>query len=182
MTKLFAILFASLFTKNIVCYRYIGVNGGTLSSDTFRKSVYLGAFSTAGAILSTVVCYPVFAYLLIPLKLSALFTLLYASVTAAVMFLSHKYLPFLKSGFDKYQLLVAYGISLGIAALCAMEQNVLYALLAALFYGLGLLLVLAIFYCVQLSLKHSRVPEFLKGTPLDLVIVSIISLIFYGLA
>ena len=56
------------------------------------------------------------------------------------------------------------------------------ALLAALFYGLGLLLVLAIFYCVQLSLKHSRVPEFLKGTPLDLVIVSIISLIFYGLA
>ena len=58
MTKLFAILFASLFTKNIVCYRYIGVNGGTLSSDTFRKSVYLGAFSTAGAILSIVWIFP----------------------------------------------------------------------------------------------------------------------------
>lgn len=182
MTKLFAVLIAGLFTKNIVCYRCIGVNGGTLSSDTFRKSVYLGAFSTAGALLSTLVCYPLLAYVLSPLKLSSLFTLVYACVTAAVMFLSHKYLPFLKCGFDNYQMLVAYGISLGIATLCALEQNLLYALSAALFYGLGLLLILAIFYCVRLSLKESRVPEFLRGTPLDLVIVSIISLIFYGLA
>ncbi len=182
MTKIFSILIASLFTKNIVCYRCIGVNGGTLSSDTFRKSVYLGIFSTAGAVLSTLVCYPLFMYLLTPLNLSSLFTLLYASVTAAVMFLAHRFLPFLKNGFDNYQLLVAYGISLGIAALCAAEQNIFYALLAALFYGLGLLLVLAIFYCVRLSLKYSRVPHFLRGTPLDLIIVSIISLIFYGLA
>lgn len=182
MTKILAVLLASLFTKNIVCYRCIGVNGGTLSSDTFRKSVYLGIFSTAGAFLSTLVCYPIAEYVLTTLVLRSLFTLVYVCVTAAVMFLAHKFLPFIKNGFDNYQLLVAYGISLGIVALCTSEQNLFYALLSALFYGLGLLLVLAIFYCVRLSLKNSRVPKFLRGTPLDLIIVSIISLIFYGLS
>ena len=182
MTKLFAVLLASLFTKNIICYRCIGINGGTLSSDTFRKSILLGLFSTAGAFLSTLVCYPLFVYVLTPLKLSFLFTLVYTCVTAAIMFLSHRFLPFIKGGFDNYQLMVAYGISLGVASLCATETTYIFALLASLFYGLGLLLVLAIFYCVRLSLKQSRIPEFLQGTPLDLIMISIISLVFCGLS
>ncbi len=182
MTKVLLILLAGVFTNNIVCHRCVGIDGGVLSSDTMRRSLFLGVFSTLSALLCQAVCYPLYFFLLTRLGADFLFTLLYTLISAAIIFGAYRLSPFLVRQFDRKMLTVSCGISLGMACLSAAAESYLFSLLSVVSYGLGLLVVLLVFYCVRLSLKEARVPQFLRGTPLDLIIVSIIALVFLGLS
>ena len=182
MTKVLLILLSGVFTNNIVCHRCVGIDGGVLSSDTMRRSVFLGVFSTLSALVCEAMCYPLYFFVLTPLGADFLFTFLYTLLSAAIIFGAYRLLPFLSNRFDRKMLTVSCGISLGMACLSAAAESYLFSLLSVVSYGLGLIVVLLIFYCVRLSLREVRVPQFLRGTPLDLIIVSIIALVFLGLA
>lgn len=179
MRDILMLLLAGLLADNIICFRCIGIGNNSLSTDTLRRSAMLGLFITAAGTISVAVMYPLYQLLLL-WNIAFLKTLFIIAVCAAAVLAGKKLFPQLLDNFTSAQGAVAFGTVLGICCLCFDRLNFLHAVLAALFYGIGLLLVLCLFFCARLSLKPSRIPKALVGIPLDLIIISIISLVIYG--
>lgn len=179
MRNVFLLLLAGVLADNIICFRCIGIGNGILSTDTLRKSSSLGAFITAAGVAATAVIYPLMLLLKV-MSAEYLEIMLTVAVCAAAVLVGKRFFGGVVVNFTSSQGAVAFGTVMGICSISVAQQNYLYALLAALFYGAGLLLVLCLFFCARLSVRHSRIPLSLRGLPLDLIIVSIISLIVYG--
>lgn len=180
MNELLTVLISGLLADNIVCHRCIGIVGGEFSLTTFRSSLFYSLWVTLISLVSTAVCYPLQKYVFTPWGVPYFYIALTAAVTAALVFLMDK----LKKGnlfsFNTVQKTVIFASALGICNLCLGISKYYLALVAALAYGIGLLLTLLIFFCARLSLKHTRVPKLLQNTAIDLIIVAIISLLFHG--
>ncbi len=179
MRNLLLLLLSGVLADNIICFRTIGIGDGVLSTDTLRKSASLGLFITGASVAATAVIYPL--SLLLTLMNAEYFSImLTVTASAAAVLFGKRFFPDVVSNFTSAQGAVAFGTVMGICCISSTQQNYLFSLFAALFYGAGLLLVLCIFFCARLSVRHSRIPYSLRGLPLDLIIVSIISLIVYG--
>ncbi len=181
MYDILMLLLAGILVDNIICVHGVGITGGPLGADTLRRSALLGGYVTVSALLTTAVCYPVYTYLLLPIGGGYFSTLLFVLCCAGVVFGLPAVLPRLKSWFTQNQITVVFGTALGICCLAVFQQNILYALIAALFYGAGLLFLMCLFFCARLSLKPSRVPKAFSGFAIDLVITAIIALVIYGI-
>ncbi len=179
MRDVLMLLLAGTLADNLICFRCIGIGNNVLSTDTLRRSALLGAFMTVAGVASTALLFPI-NLLLNALNAGFLRTFFIISVCAAAVFAGKKLFPKLVCNFSSSQGAVAFGTVLGICCICLENAVFWQSVLAAFFYGLGLLLVLCIFFCARLSLKPARVPHALKGLPLDLIITAIIALIIYG--
>lgn len=180
MRDVFLALLTGLVADNLVCSRLIGITGSEFSLDTFRNSALFGALVTAVGFGSVLICYPVYRYLLCPAGIEYFYILLCVPVTTAVAALLFRLLPSVSGRYNHIQKIALAATSLGTVLLCLMQNNMLLALISALSYGIGLILVLCIFFCARLSLKESRLPAAFKGSAIDLVIIAVIALVFYG--
>ena len=180
MRDIMLVLLSGLVADNLICNRLIGITGSQLSLGTFRDSLFFGASVTAISFSSTLFCYPVYRYILTPLGGQYFYVLLTVLLTVGITVLGARFFPGLLRGFNYVHKTVLMATALGIVVISLRAGNILTALFASLCYGLGLLLTLAIFFCARLSLKESRVPDFFKGTPIDLIIIAIIALVFNG--
>ncbi len=180
MRELLTVLLLGVLADNLICFHTIGIGNNILSTKTLRKSAVLGCEITALGVITTAVIYPIYKFLVIPLGIACFKTLILILVCAAAIYVCKLVVPTLFGGFTSAQGAVAFGTVMGICCLCAEEKKFGFALLSAFFYGVGLLLVLCIFFCARLSLKESHIPRSLKGLPLDLIITAIIALVLYG--
>ncbi len=180
MREILMLLLAGVLADNLICFRTIGIGNNILSSDTLRKSATLGTSITLAGIVTTSVIYPVYKFIVVPMGIACFKTLILILVCAAAMYLGKLLLPSFFGSFTSPQGAVAFGTVMGICCISAEAGKFYLALLSALFYGAGLLLVLCIFFCARLSVKGSRVPKSLRGLPLDLIITAIIALVLYG--
>ncbi|MBQ8550850.1 MAG: hypothetical protein IJ426_05860 [Clostridia bacterium] len=180
MREILVLLLAGVLADNLICFRTIGIGNSILSTDTLRKSASIGAAITVAGIACTAVIYPIYKFMVIPMGIACFKTLILILVCAAAYYAGKLLMPKSFSAFSSDQGAVMFGTIMGICCICAERANYGYALLSALFYGLGLLLVLCIFFCARLSVKHTRVPKSLAGLPLDLIITAIIALVLYG--
>ena len=180
MREILVLLLLCVLADNIICFRTIGIGNSILSTDTLRKSATLGAAITAAGIITTAVIYPVYKFMVVPMGIACFKTLILILVCGAAIYLGRLALPALFGSFTSAQGAVSFGTIMGICCICAEAKSFPFALLSAFFYGLGLLLVLCIFFCARLSVRESRVPKSLRGITLDLIITSIIALVLYG--
>ena len=180
MREILVLLLAGVLADNLICFRTIGIGNNVLGTDTLRGSAVFGSAITVLGVITTAVIYPISKFIVIPMGIACFKTLILILICGAAIFLGKMFIPWLFGGFSSAQGAVAFGTVMGICCICAESKNYGFSLLSALFYGTGLLLVLCIFFCARLSLKHSRVPESLKGLPLDLIITAIIALVLYG--
>ena len=180
MRDIMLVLLAGLVADNLICNRLIGLTGSEFSLDTFRNSLLFGVSATAVSFISTLLCYPIFRYILTPLGGQYFYIFISVLITVGVFFAATRALPKVLRGFNYVHKTVLLATALGIVTICLRAGNMLLALLSSVFYGLGLLLTLCIFFCARLSLKESRVPAFFKGPPIDLIIIAIIALVFNG--
>lgn len=179
MNEILMLLLAGVLADNIICFRCIGIGNGVLSTGTLRKSVLLSLFITAASIVSTAVIYPV-SNLLSSWNAEYFEIMLIIAVAALTVLLGKKLFPNILFCFTSEQGTVAFGTVMGICCISITQNSFLTAVLSALFYGIGLLLVLCLFFCARLSVKHTRIPKTVRGLPLDLIIVSVIALVLYG--
>ncbi len=179
MRDVLMLLLAGVLADNLICFRCIGIGNNVLSTDTLRRSAMLGIFITVAGIAATAIVFPI-GLLLESINAGYLKTFFIISACAATVLVGKKVFPKLLYNFSSAQGAVAFGTVLGICCICAANPVFWQAVLSALFYGLGLLLVLCVFFCARLSLKPARIPQSLKGLPLDLIITAIIALIIYG--
>lgn len=188
ITSIVSILLAGILTENMVLAKFLGICPFLGTSKKVGTAFSMSLAVTAVMVIATAVTYPLYAYLLVPLGLDYLQTIVFILVIAALVQLLEiilkKYSKAIYNALGIYLPLITTNCAvLGITILnFSKGYNYVESLVNALAAGLGFMLALIIFAGVRKRLESSDVPEFLKGLPITLIAASIVALSFLGFA
>ena len=191
MKILMTLIFAGIFTNNIITANLLGIDflyyNKRKGFSTLLKNC---GTLTAFLFISTAVTYPVFKWVLTPLKLGYLCPLiciiLVSALLFAMYFLSGKFLPKLYSFLQTYfKPKTSLPILLGLCLLNMGNEIITsypLALLYSVITGIGFAVTTVIFSSVYKRLGTAELLGIVKGLPLTLIIAALISLAFGGFA
>lgn len=188
MTQLLGILLAGILTENMVLAKFLGICPFLGVSKKVNTAMSMSVAVIFVMLISTLVTYPIYAYLLVPAGLEYLQTIVFILIIAALVQLVEivlkKYIPPVYSALGIYLPLITTNCAvLGITMLHFTKgYSFLEAIFNALGAGLGFMLAMFIFSGVRTRLETSNIPECLKGLPITLISASIVALSFLGFA
>jgi electron transport complex protein RnfA len=187
MEYLLIILSATL-VNNIVLTRFLGLCPFFGVSNKFANAVGMCGAVMFVMTLSTIVTYLINTYVLIPLGIGFMQTVVYILVIAALVqmveIILKKVSPALYQALGVFLPLITTNCTiLGVAILVVQkEYNLLESVAFAIANALGFALALVIFSSIREQLDLVDIPEGMKGTPITLVIAGLLSLAFMGFA
>ncbi len=191
--ELLGILFASLISymliNNVLLMQVLGVCSFLGISKKMSNVFGMSAAVILVLIISTAITYPIYYYILIPLKITYIetiaFILVIASVVQLIEMILKKFFESLYRGLGVFLPLITTNCAVLGVALSVVDKNVavnfLDALVIALGSGLGYSLILIAFSAIRIKLDSKDVPKAFKGLPIAFVIAAIMSLAFLGL-
>lgn len=188
MTKLLGILLAGILTENMVLAKFLGICPFLGVSKKVNTAMSMSIAVIFVMLISTLVTYPIYAYLLIPAGLEYLQTVVFILIIAALVQLVEivlkKFIPPVYSALGIYLPLITTNCAvLGITILhFTKEYTFLEAIFNALGAGIGFMVAMFIFAGVRSRLESADIPECLKGLPITLISASIVALSFLGFA
>lgn len=188
MTKLLGILLAGILTENMVLSKFLGICPFLGVSKKLNTAMSMSIAVIFVMLISTLVTYPLYAYLLVPAGLDYLQTIVFILVIAALVqfieIILKKYLPPIYSALGIYLPLITTNCAvLGITLLHFTKgYTFTEAIFNALGAGFGFMLAMFIFAGVRSRVETADIPECLKGLPITLISASIVSLSFLGFA
>ena len=188
LSNIIPILLAGLLTENMILSKFLGICPFLGTSKKIDTAFSMSVAVTLVMIIATAVTYPLYSYVLTPLNLQYLQTLLFILVIAAIVQLLEitlkKYIKSLYNALGIYLPLITTNCAvLGITMLNFTKgYNYFESLINALAAGLGFMLAMVIFAGVRERLDRSDIPEFLKGLPITLIAAALVSLSFLGFA
>ena len=137
-------------------------------------------------LFATAATFPIYHYVLVPLKLEFLqtivFILVIATLVQLVEILLKRFIPSLFRALGIYLPL----ITTNCAVLGITLNNInagydfLHSMIATLGVGLGFLLAMLLFAGVRQRIDDSNAPKCFRGLPVTLIAASIVALAFYG--
>lgn len=185
------LLISGIFTNNIITSGLLGIDELHYNRKKGLKALLKDCgIITALLFVSTVITYPVLKYVIIPLKIDYLAPLscvvLICGVIFAVNILSKRFLPKAYVFLSKNSRMITCSpVVLGLCLLNVSSEIVTgypTALLYSVLTGIGFAVVSVIFSSVNDRINASDLPKVLKGLPMTLIIVALISLAFGGFA
>lgn len=190
---LIIIIMTSVLVNNYVLSRFLGVCPFLGVSKKTNQAVGMGIAVIFVMVLATLVTWPIQNFILIPLGLEYLQTIIFILVIAALvqlveMFMK-KTIPVLHASLGVYLPLITTNCAvLGVCKNSLTEDMLikadtpqfLYALVYAFASGLGFLLAMVLFAGVRERIASSKPPKAFEGTPITLISASIVSLAFFG--
>ncbi len=188
MTKLIVILLAGILSSNMVLSKFLGICPFLGVSKKLNTALSMSLAVTLVMLISTLVTYPIHSYLLIPLGLEYLQTIVFILVIAALVQLLEivlkKFLPPIYKSLGIYLPLITTNCAVLGVTILNFTDNLTYleSIFNALGAGLGFLVAMVMFAGVRSKLETCDVPEFLQGLPITLISASIVSLSFLGFA
>ena len=188
LTNIVSILLAGILTENMILAKFLGICPFLGTSKKVGTAFSMSLAVTAVMVIATAVTYPLFAYVLVPLGLDYLQTIVFILVIAALVqlleILLKKYSKPIYTALGSYLPLITTNCAvLGITILNFTKgYNYLESLINALAAGLGFMLAMIIFAGVRKRIESSDIPEGLKGLPITLISAAIVALSFLGFA
>ena len=186
MNNLLGIFIKSMLIDNVVFIQFLALCPFIgMTADT-GKAIGMGGATSFVMILATAVTYPLYTYLLNPLGLGFLQTLIFILVIAALVQLVEFYLkksiPGLYSAMGVYLALITTNCAVLAVTINCINKNYNYieSLVYALGAALGFLIALVIMSGVRERIKSSPVPIFVKGKPILFITAGLLSLSFLG--
>lgn len=200
-----AIIIAGLFSQNYILVQFLGICPFLGVSKKTDSALGMGLAVTAVMVITCVVTYPIYTYILIPLGLEYLeilvFILVIASLVQMLEMLLKKFTPALYSALGIYLPLVTTNCAiLGIAETVIEQSSVsttaeqivatLYpvatpaysfveAVLMGLFYGLGFTLAIVLLSGLRQKVDRLNVPKSLRGFPMTMIVSCFMAMAFY---
>ena len=181
-----SIFLKSSLIDNVVFIQYLAICPFIGMTNDTQKATGMGLATTFVIILATAVTWPIYNFVMIPLKLEFLqtlfFILIIASLVQLVEFFLKKKSPGLYNAMGVYLALITTNCAvLGITINCikldySYGQSLVYALGSAV----GFLISMVIMSGVRSRIKIAKIPESFKGTPILFVTASLLSLAFLG--
>jgi len=188
MNKLFTIFLTAMFVKNVVLMRFLALCPFIGMSQDVKKSMGMGYAVLFVTLLATAVTYPVYRYVLAPLHLEFLQTLMFILVIASLVQLVEFYLkkaaPALYASMGVYLALITTNCAILAVTLDVIVEG--YSFVEALVYAsgsaLGFMLSLVLLAGLRSRVDVAPVPKILKGAPILFITAALLSMAFSGFA
>ena len=185
---LIVILLSSVLVNNYVLSRFLGICPFLGVSKKLGQAAGMGTAVTIVMLMATLVTWPVQNFLLDPLGLGYMQTVLFILIIAALVqmgeLLLKKFSPALHKGLGVYLPLITTNCAvLGVSINNITDgYNFVESLVSSLGCGLGFLLAMVLFSGIRSRIDESKVPVHFRGLAVTLIAASFISLAFMGLA
>lgn len=187
-TALISIVIAGIVTDNIVLSQSIGICPFLGVSKKLDSAVGMGVAVVFVLAVSSAVCYLLYYYLLVPLEITYLQTIVFILIIAVLVQLLDIVLkrlsPSLYNSLGVYLALITTNCAvLGTANnVISFGYDLLTAIVHALSVGIGFTLALVLMSGIREKLEVAPVPKYFKGLPIALITAAIMAMAFAGLS
>lgn len=193
MSTFIAIVLAAVLTNNFITVRTYGICPFLGVSKNTSSAVGMGVAVTIVMAIATAVTYPLYTYVMVPLKIEFLEIIFFIFIIAALVQMIEKIIqkvsPTLYKAMGIYLPLITTNCAvLGVCELVigdmskiigAATMNTGWAVLYAVFAGLGFTLVMIIMSGLREKIScYGNMPKAIKGFPIAMVTASIICMAF----
>ena len=188
MKELILILMGGVLINNYVLNQFLGICPFLGVSKKVGQASGMGAAVIFVMLFATAATWPIFNYVLVPLKLEYLQTIVFILVIATLVqfveILLKRFVPALFNALGIYLPLITTNCAvLGVTLNNITDgYNFLESIISSLGVGLGFMLAMLLFAGVRSALDDSNAPKCFKGLPVTLISASIVALAFYGFA
>ncbi len=189
------IIVAGMFINNFVVVKFLGICPFLGVSKKTPSALGMGVAVTVVMTITALVTYPLYEYVLVPLKIEYLeiifFIFIIASLVQMLEKVIQKFSPMLYQAMGIYLPLITTNCAvLGVAEMVidkgqmmAMlgitSMNVGVACLYAFFAGLGFTLAIVVMSGLREKIDHLDIPKCLKGFPISMIAASFMAMAFY---
>ena len=182
----FAIIIGAIFVNNVVLAQFLGICPFLGVSSKVETSMGMGAAVTFVMALSAVVTWLIQTYILVPLGIeymqTIVFILVIASLVQMVEIVLKKVSPSLYQALGIFLPLITTNCAvLGVAILMIQKE---FSLLQGVVYNvsiaLGFALALVIFAGLRERIEFEEAPKAFQGVPIALITASILAMAFMG--
>lgn len=182
------ILVAGILTDNFVLSQFLGICPFLGVSKKLDTAVGMSLAVTFVMVLATLVTYPLYASVLVPMGLDYLQTIVFILTIAALVQLVEvvmkRHMTPLYNALGIYLPLITTNCAvLGVTILnFSKNYSFVQSMVNSFAAGIGFLVAMVIFAGVRGRLEGNDIPESLKGLPITLIAAAIVSLSFLGFA
>ncbi len=192
MATFIAIVLAAVLTNNFITVKTYGICPFLGVSKKTSSAVGMGIAVTIVMVIATLVTYPVYTYVMVPLHFEFLEIIFFIFIIASLVQMLEKVIqklsPALYGAMGIYLPLITTNCAvLGVTELvigdmsqflAGATMNIGWAVLYALFAGLGFTLVMIIMSGMREKLNYYKTPKALSGFPTAMVTASFICMAF----
>jgi len=185
--EIFAIFISALFINNFVLSRFLGICSFLGVSKKTDTAVGMGLAVTFVMTLASLMSFLVFNFILVPLKITFLYTIAFILVIAALVqfveMVIKKKSPGLYKALGIFLPLITTNCAILGAVIISMQEN--YSLINSLAFGfssgLGYMLAIVLLAGIRERIdENENIPTAIKGLPISLITAGLMSIAFLG--
>ncbi|MBQ8849891.1 MAG: electron transport complex protein RnfA [Clostridia bacterium] len=186
MAKYILILMGGVLINNYVLQQFLGICPFLGVSKKTKEASGMGLAVTFVMLFATLATWPIYNYILIPLKLEYLqiivFILVIAALVQFVEIILKKFMPALFKALGVYLPLITTNCAVLGVTLNNISDGYTFveSIVSSLGVGLGFLLAMVLFAGVRSRIENCPAPKCFRGLPVTLISASIVALAFYG--
>lgn len=192
LKDIFVMFVQAVFVSNFVVIQFLGVCPFLGVSKNTSSAFGMGVAVTVIMALATLVTFPLYTYVMVPLEIDFLEIIFFIFIIAALVQMLEKilkkFIPSLYSALGVYLPLITTNCAvLGVAELVLdgssfnmlSTWNMGYALVYSVFSGIGFLLAIVLMSGVRERIELYKMPASLKGFPASMMIACFMAMAFY---
>ena len=185
-TKILIEVLAASLVNNVVLSRFLGLCPFLGVSRKTSTAVGMGTSVTIVVTISSAVTYAINKFLLIPLNLTYLRTIVYILIIAALVqsieIIIRKKIPSLYNALGVYLPLITTNCAvLGVCIDSAQKSmTFLETMVYSVGTAVGFLIAIVLMSGIREKLEFCNVPKTFRGMPIVLVIAGLMAIAFYG--
>ncbi|MBQ1212578.1 MAG: RnfABCDGE type electron transport complex subunit A [Clostridia bacterium] len=186
MKELILIFMTGVLVNNYVLNQFLGICPFLGVSKKFDQASGMGLAVTFVMLFATLATFPIYTYLLVPLKLQYLQTIVFILVIAALVqfveIMLKRFIPALFKALGVYLPLITTNCAVLGVTLNNITDGYTFvqSIFSSLGVGAGFWLAMVLFAGVRSRIENCPAPKCFKGLPVTLVSASIVALAFYG--
>ena len=178
---------SSMLIDNVVLSRFYGICPFLGVSKKVNSSLGMGLAVVFVIVLATLICWPLYNFVLVPAGIPFMDTVAYILVIASLVQLVglfiKKFSPSLYKSLGIYLPLITTNCAVLGVAQSNTDQGLsfLQALANGIGTSVGFLLIIVVFSCIRVRLETSNTPKTFKGLPIALITAALMAMALMGL-
>ena len=186
MKEMILILMGGVLINNYVLNQFLGICPFLGVSKKVGQASGMGAAVIFVMLFATAATWPIYNYVLVPLNLAYLQTIVFILVIATLVqfveILLKRFVPALFNALGIYLPLITTNCAVLGVTINNITNGYTFtqSMVSSLGVGLGFMLAMLLFAGVRSALDDSNAPKCFKGLPVTLISASIVALAFYG--
>ena len=182
----FAIIIGAIFVNNVVFAQFLGIGPFLGVSSKVNSSLGMGAAVTFVMALASIVAWSIQTFILVPLQIEYMQTIVFILVIAALVqmveIVLKKVSPSLYQALGIFLPLITTNCAvLGVAILMIQKEfNLLQSFTYSVATAIGFAMALVVFAGIRERLELDGVPAAFKGNPIALITAAILAMAFMG--